>query len=540
MSRRVLIVFGWHEGDVRGHLQQQLEAGGDEKVEVDTATTVRAAADKFIRQRRQPYHLVVCGLSLAPGPKAAVNDRGGLLLLEAMRGLRPGTRRMLVVPALAEDVEKRCAVLPIPVLIQQLGADLVDRVRAALSAKQAAAARPERAAAPLNVFIHARQGSHWKYELRNGAAAKPRTGTLRVNEQFSNVLAELSDGVHNAGERWNRPFKTLGESLIQHFCGRENPKFGRDIRSALKKVERVENTRVSFFVEEEHYNIALEAMLTPNIPVPWMVRAPLFRSVPTEAQRAPGLFSLGRNSTRALIVCADASGFVNTLVDQDGNVKPYGELKMVQKECLRLARMFSAMRRRGLPVEAVPFPPPGRERFDPPELLRILEEPWDIVHIAGHSVHLQDQKRGVLLVGGRDRAVELDIAKVAPFLARTGLLYLSSCESGNAPFAVAAAEAGVPAVVGYRWPVNDGLAAIQAQLFYRSLFKHRSVEVAFLRTRRAMHRRYQGKLIWASSMLLMDGLEQDGRSASIVRGKPAALHRGVRVAPRRRALVVEN
>jgi hypothetical protein len=265
----------------------------------------------------------------------------------------------------------------------------------------------------------------------------------------------------------------------------------------------VENTRVSFVVEQAHFNIALEALLTPNVPVPWMVRAPLFRNVSGSVPLSPGLFGSTRRSLRALIVCADASGFVNGQTDQDGNVLRYRKLKAVQKECSTILQMLAELQRKGEPIEAVPFPPPGRQRVERGELLRRLEEPWDIVHIAGHAKYLEREQRGVLIIGGEDCAQELDITKATPFLKKARLLYLSSCESANAPFAVAAAQAGVPAVVGYRWPVDDRLAAMHARLFYRSLFKHQSLEIAFLRTRRAMHRRFEADPIWASSMLVM-------------------------------------
>jgi CHAT domain-containing protein len=95
------------------------------------------------------------------------------------------------------------------------------------------------------------------------------------------------------------------------------------------------------------------------------------------------------------------------------------------------------------------------------------------------------------------------INQVAPYLRRSKLVYLSSCNSGNAGFALEAARQGIPAVVGFRWSVRDDYADIHARLFYRTLFKERAIDTALWKTRRAMHRRRRGDRTWASSMLVM-------------------------------------
>jgi len=92
---------------------------------------------------------------------------------------------------------------------------------------------------------------------------------------------------------------------------------------------------------------------------------------------------------------------------------------------------------------------------------------------------------------------------IAPALASSKLLYLSSCGSGNAGFAVAAAQQGVPAVVGFRWGVEDDAAEIHARLFYRRLFKQRAIDTAFWNTRKAMRRIARSNNAWASGMLVM-------------------------------------
>ena len=53
-------------------------------------------------------------------------------------------------------------------------------------------------------------------------------------------------------------------------------------------------------------------------------------------------------------------------------------------------------------------------------------------------------------------------------------------------FAVAAATSGVPAVLGFRWKVQDKPAEQHARLFYHQLFRERAIDKAFRSTRRGI------------------------------------------------------
>jgi CHAT domain-containing protein len=93
---------------------------------------------------------------------------------------------------------------------------------------------------------------------------------------------------------------------------------------------------------------------------------------------------------------------------------------------------------------------------------------------------------------------------IAPSLRETtSLLYLSGCKTASAGFAVAAAQYGVPAVLGFRWKVQDKPAEQHARLFYHQLFREKAIDKAFRNTRRGMRLLNRKDNAWASGMLVM-------------------------------------
>jgi hypothetical protein len=84
------------------------------------------------------------------------------------------------------------------------------------------------------------------------------------------------------------------------------------------------------------------------------------------------------------------------------------------------------------------------------------------------------------------------------------LVYLSSCHSSEENFVFELAKQGIPAVIGFRWDLEDKLAQKYTACFYRQLFQHRlKLEQAFLETRKEMHYQHIDNRIWASPMLIM-------------------------------------
>ena len=61
----------------------------------------------------------------------------------------------------------------------------------------------------------------------------------------------------------------------------------------------------------------------------------------------------------------------------------------------------------------------------------------------------------------------------------------------------------IPAIIGFRWDIIDDQAAEHARIFYKYLFKEKSLEYAFLKTRTDMYNRDDKHRIWAAPILIM-------------------------------------
>lgn len=69
----------------------------------------------------------------------------------------------------------------------------------------------------------------------------------------------------------------------------------------------------------------------------------------------------------------------------------------------------------------------------------------------------------------------------------------------------ASVEAGLPAVLGMRWPVNDGSARVLARAFYDALFREGALDTALLKARQAIASRDRKDITWVSPVLVVQG-----------------------------------
>jgi CHAT domain-containing protein len=123
----------------------------------------------------------------------------------------------------------------------------------------------------------------------------------------------------------------------------------------------------------------------------------------------------------------------------------------------------------------------------------------DLIHFGGHGFYtpLDPDSSGLVLRNGEGDIMVLEALRIRQLLkeSRTRFVFLSCCESAASSDAAQLLEsdylgvmdaiiaAGVPAVLGYRWPVSSSGAMILAQTFYDKLHQHESLEAALLLAR---------------------------------------------------------
>ena len=106
---------------------------------------------------------------------------------------------------------------------------------------------------------------------------------------------------------------------------------------------------------------------------------------------------------------------------------------------------------------------------------------------------------------GKNYAEPLNIEDFSQLLrlAQVRFVYLSSCQSSEDDFVFQLANRGIPAILGFRWEIDDDKAKEYALRFYKYLIKHLSLEQAFLEARAYIHHKYEDNRIWASPLLIL-------------------------------------
>lgn len=127
-----------------------------------------------------------------------------------------------------------------------------------------------------------------------------------------------------------------------------------------------------------------------------------------------------------------------------------------------------------------------------------------IIHYAGHSTQADDGTTYLILPGTVEgELMPLRMSEFAGWGRKAGvqLVILSSCES-SAPEAVfRLSQAGIPAVIGFRWEVNDTEAAFFTGHVHKALAEGVPLARAFHVAVSAVRAEYEGSPTFASPML---------------------------------------
>ncbi len=327
---------------------------------------------------------------------------------------------------------------------------------------------------------------------------------------------------------WQSKLQDLGKELMRYIF-EKNFGFAWDFKEYVTKAGGLGNARIRFVVEKEFHPIVLEAIYGPHEELEkdyWMLHAPIYRTVAEYGGLWDPLFhnqETRKGPLNILIIESPTEGEV--VIRERGTdiearritLKP---LMNVIEECEFLRNYRSSPEYSGRvkigKVELIPRsddPTPFVDQVR--EALEPGKQVWHIVHYAGHSYFDRDTNKGyVFFPGGKDekgdsviKEVDLDLLSVWLRKARPNFVFLSSCHSSEEGFVFALARNQIPAIVGFRWDIEDDAAAEYVRLFYRTLFsgEHELLEYVFLKARQEIHNnnRYRDNPIWAAPVLVM-------------------------------------
>lgn len=481
---------------------------------------------------RKPLVLVTA-VDLADGARST-----GVALAAEMQARWPGVPVCLV--AKNPDPELTNAVLGLTALAVILeGGDLEREFRHALRRMllPAPAAGQEKPREPrYDVNIRLLASGNCTYEVRSTNTEIPHSPHIPFGVDPQKLKSLMEDSVRlQEDEHWRASYQRIGSDLTRALI-HEQAFVSRDlgIIEGLRARSPV-TVGMCFTVERSLYPIAVESLSTPEPGEHrfWLQGAPLWRQLPDFRMDHLPLFADSETRGRpinCLLVDAECAGKV-TLHGQDVKVNPLPGVKREIGEILREAmgadpacvgqighirfedgKVVTSIRR----ADGTQ-PPPERSRRPFDEVLGDLlsgSEPWHLVHFAGHSHFTTEsgQEYGYVFLptpakdpGVIPAPMATGIPRFATWLQSSRFVYLSSCVSSHHDFAFNLCANNIPAMSGFRWQVDDELACLHSARFYRSLFRHRSIERALHETWVDMFAEHRDHRVWASSQFVIQG-----------------------------------
>jgi hypothetical protein len=309
---------------------------------------------------------------------------------------------------------------------------------------------------------------------------------------------------------WKVFLSDIGEVLLREIL-LKNPEVMDYYTRLTGEVGGCENFRIRFITGEETYPLNLEAILAPSDKENddfWMLKAPVCRRLNVGDLRMYPLFENPNQKEmlqeiNCLVIKADVHGW-----EKKSKIE-LKQLENISVEARQLGERLSELEDNHTIGTFMSIPKGGTEcTKEAVEAALKSGKEWHLVHYAGHSHYTADDK-GYVFFSRKGRPDPVDIQVFAQWLrkAKTRFVYLSSCESSKLKFVHELAKKSVPAVIGYRWDIDDDKAAEQANIFYNHLFREQSLEYAFLKTRQQVSQQCPEHIIWAAPVLVMQALQ---------------------------------
>jgi DNA-binding response OmpR family regulator/CHAT domain-containing protein len=344
----------------------------------------------------------------------------------------------------------------------------------------------------------------------SGIAAFSDT-TKRALEIDPNVYARQADNAPHLDWRFNS--KQWGKQLYQQILV-NHPKILSSYNLALGEVGDEAKLHIRFEISRDLLRVPFEFLFEGiHAGGDYLVlRHPLCRSLTgTRVKRmplSPGLFNDLWVRCEQLKILLIAS-----------NTKP--AIPGVDQEIEALAGSLKAMfEDRGISVHVETIP---TERATYEAVRNELQKcKYHIVHYAGHaSYDRQSPEKSYLAFWekpGRQGSVKkMPVSELQVLLRGSDLrFFYSSCclstKTGEPAqlldddflgIADGIVCAGVPAILGFRWPVSDSEASTLASTFYESLSGHGQIDTALLDARCRVAARDRDDITWLSPILVM-------------------------------------
>lgn len=506
MKRNVLLVFNRNKESLAEVVQEVF----DERVFIDGLNglidqeTNLVKANKRLKLRQ--YNLLIVDLHVPADSKDASNadDRMGLEWIKALHAEGSSLPSIIVTTSPDEVLSYKASRLP-DCRILSLGEHFSDLL-AEMSA-DALRGRNTKRGIYLELHISLTDNTRKPYfdiiGTIDGQDIK-RNGVLEIDNE---IIQELRDrccqNIPNLPkEHWEAELKRIGTNLFRELFDKNRILINQLYR-LMDKIDPEKQFQFRFEAGKTVHPVAFEALFENEKDFFWMLKYPICRQLPISGDYHE--LSIGRSDRRQRINCLIINSDVHEYVEELG--KTFSELLNIQKESAflesfltedRQALKIGTVRRIDGPHNGVPFSETIRQVLN--------EEKFHLVHYAGHSYYDAENSKGYLVLPGNDYPEVLDIEEFSAWLrkSQTQFVFLSSCHSSEEDFVYELASKEIPAILGFRWDLDDEMAYKYAKSFYQKLFKGKNrLEYALLEARKEMYADHRQNRIWAAPMLVL-------------------------------------
>jgi hypothetical protein len=362
----------------------------------------------------------------------------------------------------------------------------------------------------LEIVLDDCKSGHW-WMRRRGKKPFEDTGTLPLAPKIFNRIVRHSTALdgETASDSWRGTLEDLSEDLEELLFGDSNRPFWKKFVLERSDAGGLARTWLRFGVSQDTQDAFLEAVKEYGDTEHWMLTVPIFRKYPPAGQRLPLFKDVASRQGKidCLIIEADREGGVVTFGEGETSL---ATLPNVEHEARDIARLLNLAHDRNQGVGVVKHVRIGDEiarGHDPVHFVLDLmrNSQWHLIHFAGHAVHSRNE---AALVLSADRNSVLPINTFSKHVVAAQFIFLSCCRSAHSSLIMRMAEQAVPAILGFRWRVDDAGAASFAHAFYTELFNpgnpyYKYLEYAFRDARKYVYDSNSRDPTWASPMLVL-------------------------------------
>jgi len=519
MNPRILFLFNEKDKElyrtIRQELVEHLKSTGNLPAPTTWAVSEQQAWE-YIQEQEEEYDLIIAHIHVPENSGLSIDESEcrGLRFLQEL-GSSYRIPSILLTPAVTDAITlavgelHQCTALPIK--MKETSSLVVNQASQKLETVTTSI-KPERIKLDININLD--ESRCEMIPIGAGIYCEERPFPLQVNPDRIKKLLRTSMRVKEIRDKypyWKEALEDIGDDLMKEiFRSKEAYALFQNLRD---KVGGLENISIRFYVNRQMHPLILEALneYSGGHREFWMLKTPICRKydIGIGKLRFPPLFEDEETRTKSLnclIIKAVVSGWADEIN------KNLQSLKNIEPEANKIELLSQQYARKPTNVKIDVLEGDVSEEAVQTKLENGTI--WHIVHFAGHSYYVpceNNHSQGCGFValqkdkGCQTRVQSVPIKLFGNWLrkARTRFVYMSSCDSSNDDFVYELASNGIPAVLGFRWDLEDSIAAEHVEHFYKNLFQLRSLEYAFMSTRQKMYYLHKMHNIWAAPMLMM-------------------------------------